>query len=286
MPSAPPDDNGDRTTVSASHIRERWWFDSIDWHSIRSDIAAEPDVLFYLVGASAFIESASDRYTDNLIEQFAGDDEIISWLKSDWLPEEMQHGRALLRYAQIVWPNFPWDDTYKSFLAEFSTHCCSDELEPTQTREMASRCVVEMGTAVYYTTLSRITQDPVLATIAYRIAVDEIRHYKHFYRFFSRYQKTKPERFRDRFAALLNRLRMIDGQDSVIAVKHLYRARNPDREFNDRIYRDLRRRSRRLIRPHFPYRMCVKMLLKPLDLGPGVRRVVLPLAAAVARRVV
>lgn len=242
--------------------------------------------MFYLVGASAFIESASDRYTDNLIEQFSGDDEITAWLKEHWLPEEMQHGRALRRYAEIVWPNFPWDYTYKSFLAEFSTHCCADELEPTQTREMASRCVVEMGTASYYTTLSRLTRDPVLATIAHRIAADEVRHYKHFYRFFCRYQQAKPEKRRDLFAALSNRLRMIDGQDSLIAVKHLYCARHAGREFNNRVYRDLRRASRRLIRPHFPYRMCVKMLLKPLDLSPGVRRIVLPLSTALARRVV
>jgi len=269
----------------ASHVRQRWWLDSIDWPAVRRETAGEADALFYMVGAAAFMESTSDRYARNLIVQFSGDDAVTSWLEEHWLPEEIQHGRALRRYAEIAWPTFAWDEAYESFLAEFSPYCCADELEPTRTREMASRCVVETGTAGYYTTLSRISHDPVLTTIAQRIAEDEVRHYKHFYRFFCEYQQTEPESRRTLFAALLNRLRMIEGQDGVIALKHLYRARRPGEPFDNRIYRNLRRRSRKLIRPYFPYRMCVKMLLKPLGLSPRTRRIVFPITEALARRV-
>ena len=202
------------------------------------------------------------------------------------LPEELQHGRALRRYAQIVWPRFQWDRVYASFLEEFSTHCCAEELEPTRTREMASRCVVEMATASYYTTLSRISRDPVLSTIARRIADDEIRHYKHFYRFFCRFQQIEPENRRGVFTALLNRLRMIDGQDSFIATKYVYRNRHPGEPFDARVYRRLRRCFRQLIGSHFPRRMCVQMLLKPLDLSPQVRRIALPMTETLARWVV
>ena len=269
-----------------SPVQQRWSLDSIDWRSIRSDVIAEREALFYLVAAASFMESTTDKYTRNLIEQFCGDDEITSWLERHWLPEEIQHGDALRRYVQIAWPDFEWDRVYESFLAEFSAYCSADGLEPTRTREMASRCTVEMGTACYYTTLSRISRDPVLATIARRIAEDEIRHYKHFYPYFCRYQQAEPASRPAVLTALWNRLRMIGGEDSIIAMKHLYKARNPDKPFDDRRYRSLRRDSRQLIRPHFPHRMCVQMLLKPLGLGPRARRIAVPAAERLARWIV
>lgn len=265
---------------------QRWSLDSIDWRAIRSDSAGEPEALFYLVAAASFMEITTDRYTRNLIDQFFDDDEITSWLERHWLPEEIQHGHALRRYVQIAWPDFEWDRVYESFLAEFSAYCSADVLEPTRTREMASRCVVEMGTASYYTTLSRISLDPVLATIARRIAEDEIRHYKHFYRYFCRYQQAEPASRRAVFGALFNRLRMIDGEDSFITMKHLYSSRHPDKALNSRRYRNLRRDSRQLIRPHFPHRMCVQMLLKPLALGPRARRIAVPVSETIARWIV
>jgi hypothetical protein len=151
---------------------------------------------------------------------------------------------------------------------------------------MASRCVVEMGIASFYTTLSRISQAPVLATISHLIAEDEIRHYKHFYRYFCRYQQTERTSRRAVFNALLNRLRMINGEDTVIAVKHLYRAGHPGEQLDNHVYQTLRRRSRQLLRPHFPHRMCAHMLLRPLDLGPRARRIAVPITETLARWVV
>lgn len=269
-----------------SPAQQRWSLDSIDWRAIRNDTVGESDVLFYLVAGASFVENTTDRYTRNLIEQFCGDDEITSWLERHWLPEELQHGQALRRYVLLAWPNFEWDRVYEAFLEEFSVYCGADVLEPTRTREMASRCVVEMGTAGYYTMLSRISTDPVLATIASRIAEDEIRHYKHFYRYFRRYQQTEPASRRAISVALFNRLRMIDGEDSVIAMKHLYKSWHPSEEIDNSICRSLRRRSRQLVQPHFPYRMCVQMLLQPLGLGSRARRVAVPIAETLARRIV
>jgi hypothetical protein len=143
-----------------------------------------------------------------------------------------------------------------------------------------------MGTAGFYTALSRISHDPVLATIAHRIAEDEIRHYKRFYRYFCRYQQTEPASRRAVFGALLHRLRMIESEDSVVVMKHLYRARHPGERLDNHICRTLRRRSRQLIRPHFPYRMCVQMLLKPLGLGPRARHIVVPITETLARWIV
>jgi fatty acid desaturase len=274
------------TTITESGVQQRWTLDTIDWPALRRDAVAGNDAIFYLVAAASFVETATDLYTRNLIAYFAEDDEITSWLRQHWLPEELQHGRVLRRYVELAWPEFDWQGVYQRFLPDFTAQCQEDGVEPTRSREMASRCVVEMGTASYYTTLSRISRDPVLSTIAHWIAEDEIRHYKHFYRYFCRYQQVEPASRRAVFSALWNRLRMIDGEDGIVTIKHLYGARHPDKPLDKGSYRVLRRDSRQLIRPHFPHRMCVQMLLKPLGLGPRLHRIAVPVAEALARWIV
>src|SRR5580700_6216928 len=151
----------------------RWSLDSIDWPALRHEAVADNEAMFYLIAAASFIEATTELYTQNLIDYFADDDEITRWLEVHWLPEELQHGRALRRYVELAWPDFDWDGVYQGFLPEYSAQCADDGLEPTRTREMASRCCVEMGTASYYRTLSRMTDDPVLSALTSHIADDE-----------------------------------------------------------------------------------------------------------------
>src|SRR5271155_820720 len=151
--------------------RRHWSLDDIPWSAIRTDVVARNDALFYMVAAASLMESATDLYTENLIEFFAGDDEIAAWLKDHWLPEELQHGRALRRYVEAAWPDFPWAVVRERFVDEFRPFC-DEALERARGLEMASRCVVEMGTASFYTSLSRASPDPVLALLTRRIAED------------------------------------------------------------------------------------------------------------------
>jgi hypothetical protein len=274
------------TIASSAAERPRWTLDSIDWQALRHDRVADNEAIFYLIAAASFVEATTDLYTRNLIDYFADDDEITAWLRAQWLPEELQHGRALRRYVQLAWPDFDWDGVYAKFLPEFSAQCAEDGVEPTRTREMASRCIVEMGTSSYYRTLSRMTDEPVLSELTQRIAEDEINHYKHFFRYLRKYRKREGQRRIGIVQALWNRLRMIDGADSRIAMHHIYHACHPGQPFNERIFRELRRGSRALIRPHFPHRMCIQMLLTPLCLPRRAQRLAAPLCEALARHVV
>src|SRR5690242_18010686 len=210
------------TPAVASSADQRWTLDTIDWASLRRDAVVGNEAVFYLVAAASFIETTTDLYTGNLIEYFAGDDEVTTWLRQNWLPEELQHGRALRRYVELAWPEFDWERAYHRFLPEFTAQCHEDGVEPTRSREMASRCAVEMGTASYYRTLSRMTDDPVLTSIGQHISEDEVRHYKHFYRYLRKYQPRERQRRGGIGLALWNRLRMIDGADSRIAMRHIY----------------------------------------------------------------
>lgn len=273
------------STRRLSTARRHWSLDDIPWPAIRRDAVVHNDALFYLVTAASLMESATDLYTENLIAFFADDDEIGSWLEQYWLPEELQHGRALRRYVEAAWSDFAWEAVREGFIEEFRPFC-DEALEPARSLEMASRCVVEMGTASFYRGLSRASPDPVLAAVTDKIANDEVRHYKHFYRFFRKYLAIERPGRGAVGPALWRRLRMTGGEDRLIVLKHIYTARKPGATFDTAVYREVRRQCRQLMRPFFPAEMSMRMLLKPLDLGPRTLRLAVPLMAAVARRIV
>jgi len=265
--------------------RRHWSLDDIPWHKIRRDAVTQTEGFFYLVAAASLMESATDLYTENLIDYFASDEEVTSWLEKYWLPEELQHGQALRRYVEAAWPEFDWEPARERFVEEFRPFCDAS-LESIRSLEMASRCVVETGTASYYRTLSRASPDPVLALLTGHIAADEVRHYKHFFRYFRKYCEVERPGRAAVLPALWRRLKMTGGDDSFIVLKHVYGARYPGKPFDLQVYRGLRHRGRELVRDHFPHEMSVRMLMKPLGLGPRTQRVVLPILAALARRVV
>lgn len=268
-----------------SFAGQRWSLDDIPWHAIRHETVTQSKGFFFLVASASLMESATDVYTENLIEFFLGDDEVTSWLEHYWLPEELQHGRALRRYVETAWPQFDWEPTFGRFVEEFRPFC-DVALEAARSLEMASRCVVETGTASYYTTLARASPEPVLALLTRRIAEDEVRHYKHFYRFFRKYREVESPSRAAVVPALWRRLRVTGGQDGFIVAKHVHNARHPGDRFDATSFRDVRRECRDLVYDHFPYEMSIRMLLKPLALGPRVQRAALPVVLALARHLV
>jgi hypothetical protein len=282
-----PRDTCDTTPAEPgrSSVRRHWSLDDVPWHAVSREAVAQNETLFYLVASASLMESATDLYTGNLIEFFVDDKDVTSWLAHHWLPEELQHGRALRRYVEAAWPDFDWESTYIRFIDEFRPFC-DTALESARSLEMASRCVVETGTASYYTTLSRASPEPILASLTRRIVEDEIRHYKYFYRFFRKYRTAENPGRAAIVPALWRRLHMTGADDSFIVLKHVYGALHPYARFDAQVYRNLRRKGRDLVRDHFPHEMSVRMLLKPLALGPRTQRIALPVAVALARRFV
>lgn len=262
------------TQGSADH--QNWRLDDIPWEQVNRSAVADQDLLFYLVTIASFIETATDTYARNLIQYYSGDTDATAWLEQHWQHEELQHGRALKKYVQSAWPGFDWDQLYAAFYAEFSATCTVEALEPSRCLEMVSRCIVEMGTASYYTTLARLSPDPVLAKLAMLIREDEVHHYKYFYRYFRHYREiNRPGRWKI-FRTTLHRLRMIDGEDTSIAFKYVHSVRHPDVPFTNHLYRRVQKQARRLMGRHFPHAMSVKMTLKPLDLPPRLQKAAVP----------
>ncbi|MEN7531043.1 MULTISPECIES: ferritin-like domain-containing protein [unclassified Cupriavidus] len=261
-----------------------WSLADIDYASI--DIASVRDnrTLFYLLTAASFIESGSDTYASNLSTYFADVPDAAAWLAQHWESEELQHGLALRRYVAHVWPEFDWQRGYDRFFAEYNKTCSIDNFEPSQALEMAARCVVETGTATYYRALEQASAEPVLRDLSHRIANDEVRHYKYFFRYFNTLREREQLGRRKVFVALARRLLEIKNEDAEIALRNVLRIEQGREDVAEREVRALNSRCSAVVRRHLPIEMTVRMLLRPLHLHARfedlVRR---PIVAMVSR---
>lgn len=261
-----------RSARSSSSYGMRWHCDALPYADIDVARMQRDEVFFYLLTTASFVEITTDLYTQNLVQYFRGDAEVQTWLTRGWEPEELQHGKALKRYVETAWPEFPWEQTYKRFLEEYRRCCQVEFLGPTRTLEMARRCIVEMGTCSYYTMIQRATDEPVLATLAANIRTDEAYHYKHFHEYFRRYfPDEKPGRLQ-LLKAIWGRIREIDGEDAFIAFKYVWLAKHPGQTFQRHHYRAFTRRIHALAGQYYPFRMAVHMAIKPLGLTPKNQR--------------
>ena len=253
-------------------IRGHWSLDDIPFHCIEVELVRPREELFLLLAGASFVETASDLYTRNLVEQFRGDAEVSWWLTHHWEPEELQHGRALRAYVNRVWPEFDWQRAFTAFFAEHSRRCTTEELEPTPGLEMAARCVVEMGTATFYRAIQIISDEPVLRHLVGVVQRDEVRHYKHFFRYFGKYNQIEHNNRAAVLGALARRLRELLRSDVQRGSWYPYQSRHVHASRQGHEFRQAVARTTALVRRHYPAPMAIKMLLKPLELPPAVNR--------------
>jgi len=260
-----------------------WSIDDIPYDDIAHDRVRDERRLFDIVASASFIEITSDLYTQNLVEFFQDDAEIADWLAHHWEKEELQHGAALKKYVQTAWPAFDWEAAYAQFRVDYGAICTVEAMADTKALAMAALCVVETGTASFYRMLSDLSPDPVLARLAAEISADEVRHYKHFHRYFQRYREIeRPSRFAV-FRTLLGRAAAVEAEDTFYAFRAVFRGSHPGVEFERADFDAYRDDVLDLVRQHFPHGMAVKMLLKPLGMGPLVGRAMLPAVTQATR---
>ena len=253
-----------------------WRLEDIDLSAIDPARVREDDTLFFMLASSSFVEIASALYTRNLSTYYAGNDAVLEWLNDHWEHEEVQHGRALRAYVMAVWPEFDWEAANAAFYADYAARCTLDEFEPSQGLELAARCVVETSTATFYRTVHDYTDEPVLKRITGHIKSDEVRHYSHFWKFFEQYREREGVGRTRTLRAIVKRVIEVANDDGLIAFRHAFAHRYPDRPFERRHYDAFLVEMKGIMRRHFPVEMGLKMLLKPLDLPATLQRLVLP----------
>ena len=248
-----------------------WRLEDIGLERLDRAAVADDMFAFRIVSMASFIESGSDLYAGNLVDFFVGDAEVRNWVSQSWEPEELQHGAALRAYIERAWPDFRWEERFRAFLADYSPTCAVSLLEPTRALELAARCIVEMGTSVFYRTLHESTREPVLKVLAGHIYADEVRHYKTFYRHFRRYQQRERQSRIRIGGTLIRRLVATKSEDGRMAYRQHWDFRRPQpHESFDASYARFAREMTRLFRRHLPADMVTRMILNPLALPASV----------------
>lgn len=160
-----------------------WTLDDVQWD--RFDRSKVTPGLLAAVKAASLVEYAANDYVTYLKRVFRDAPAKTLGDIERWGIEELQHGLALGRWAEIADPSFSFKTAFARFKAGYTPqHFLTDEAESvrgSRRGEMIARCVVESGTSSYYSAIRDATDEPVLKEIAGRIAADEFRHYRLFY---------------------------------------------------------------------------------------------------------
>lgn len=156
-----------------------WTLETIDWG--RFDASKVDAEILRNIKAAALVERNGGDYGIYLRRVFADDPAFIDDVHR-WVGEEVQHGMALGRWAQIADPTWDFDAAFQRFRKGYQLPLeATASVRGSQAGEMIARCIVETGTSSYYSALKDATEEPVLKQICAKIAADEFRHYRLFY---------------------------------------------------------------------------------------------------------
>jgi len=159
-----------------------WTLDDIPWS--RFDPSKVQPVILAAVKAASLVEYNAEDYVAYLTRVYRGQPEATLRSIEHWGNEEIQHGLALGRWAEMADPGFDFTAAFARFHTLYrAPHFYNGEgsVRGSRRGEMIARCVVESGTSSLYSALRDTTEEPVLKEIAGRIAADEFRHYRLFY---------------------------------------------------------------------------------------------------------
>ena len=242
---------------------KHWTLDDIPWERIDASLV-EPELLA-VVKAASLVERNAGDYGDYLCNVFAGDPEFQQAARK-WANEEIQHGQALGRWAQLVDPSFDFDAAFRRFTAGYRLPLdATSSVRGSRAGELIARCVVETGTSSYYTALGEAAREPVLKEICRYIAADELRHYKLFYSHMKRYQAREGLGYLARLKVALTRL--VESEDDELAFA--YHAANFSGDYDRRrCVRAYARRAYAFYRRHHVER-AVAMALKAVGAAPN-----------------
>ena len=205
-----------------------WTLDDIPWQAFdRSRI--DPKIVPVIKAASMVEFNAAD-YRTYLCNVFHDDPRAIKAFEG-WAEEEVQHGRALARWAEMADPTFDFAASFQRFTAGYRIPVdAAGSVRGSRAGELIARCIVETGTSSYYSALAEAADEPVLEAICRHIAADEFAHYHLFLSHLKRYLDRENLALWRRLWIVVGRLREADDDELAYA----FHAANPDGRPYDR----------------------------------------------------
>ena len=98
---------------------KRWSLDDIPWDRFDPG-KLDPD-LIKVVKAASMVESNGGDYAVYLCNVFAGDADFQAAARA-WAAEEVQHGKALGRWAEMADPGFDFAASFQRFTEGYALH--------------------------------------------------------------------------------------------------------------------------------------------------------------------
>ncbi len=241
-----------------------WTLDDIPWD--RFDASRVNPEIVPIVKAASMVEFNADDYRVYLQNVFR-DDERARIALGQWALEEIQHGRALGRWAELADPAFDFQYSFERFADAYKLPLdVTHSVRGSRIGELVARCMVETGTSSFYSALADATDEPVLREICRRISEDENAHYHLFRSYMQRYMKTEKLSLTDRFRVAFERAAETEDDELARAYWAANRPEEPfDRRSNSVAYA---RATLKYYRPHHISR-AVEMIFGTLGLNPS-----------------
>ena len=159
-----------------------WTLNDVQWTQF--DSSKVNPALLAAVKAASLVEYNAHDYVAYLKRVYRDAPESTIRGIEHWGEEEIQHGLALGRWAELADPSFDFETAVARFRTLYRPSHFEkgdDSVRGSRRGEMIARCVVESGTSSLYSAIRDASEEPVLKEVAGRIAADEFRHYKLFY---------------------------------------------------------------------------------------------------------
>jgi len=250
-----------------------WTLDDVDWS--RFEPAKVDPSLLAAVKAASLVEYNAPDYVAYLKRVYRGAPEQTIRNIEHWGEEEIQHGLALARWAELADPSFDFRRAFARFRTRYRPwhfEGADRSIRGSRRGEMITRCVVESGTSSFYSAIRDASAEPVLKEVAGRIAADEFRHYRLFYDILQ--SDTEPDlpRWRKLWVALT---RVKESDDDELACAYYCANIPPEREddlpYRRKTYaRAYHATAMTLYRRHHIDKL-VKMVMKPTGFDPAGR---------------
>ncbi|WP_158747208.1 ferritin-like domain-containing protein [Acidisphaera sp. L21] len=164
---------------------KHWRLEDVAWDQF--DPSKVDQDIVKLVKAAAMVERNGTDYAVYLNRVFRADPAFCE-ASDNWAVEEVQHGDALGKWAELADPGWSFADAFQRYRDGYKLPLdAMASVRGSKTGELIARCMVETGTSSYYTALADATDEPVLEHVCRLIAADEYRHFKLFYDHMRRY---------------------------------------------------------------------------------------------------
>jgi len=250
-----------------------WTLEDVDWSGFEP-AKVDPGLLA-AVKAASLVEYNAPDYVAYLKRVYHGAPESTIRNIEHWGEEEVQHGLALARWAELADPSFDFNRSFARFRTRYRpAHFDGADLSVRGSKrgEMIARCVVESGTSSFYSAIRDASAEPVLKEVAGRIAADEFRHYRLFYDLLQSDAEPDLPRWRKLWVAVT---RVRESDDDELACAYYCANVAPEREaempYKRRTYaRAYHARAMTLYRRHHIDKL-VKMVVKPTGFDPSGR---------------